>query len=273
MSDYGNLKGMGAPGSLGDSGDYNIDGCCYTEEWHHELRESRVGEIACGKIVSVQKIDDGYKEISAVFINDYDVPYGVAFRSNADTHVAPNGLLSYAPGDPISVVTHGRVWVLTTANTAPYFGEHVAVDRNGYCLKESVGNKAIPGWFFTGGFCKMSDGVKIAEVNLCQSSVHKHGNHDVFVNGCELEAVGGDTKKYGIPFMVQAHVSPFDATNRKGRWTVDPDNKGIQLEVSENGDGCMVSHAGSLIGDIFLNWEAEDGSGVQSMIRLTWTAT
>lgn len=273
MSDYGNLKGVGAPGTLGDSGEYNIDGTCVTEEWHHE-RASRVGEIACGKIVSVQKLVDGYKEVSGVFINDYDVPYGVALHNNIDTHIAPSGLLSYAPGEPISVVTHGRVWALTTANTAPYFGEHVSVDRNGYCLKEGVGNKAIAGWTFTGGFCKLSNGVKIAEVNITQFGTHKHGNHDVFVNGCELEASNDvTTARYDTPFLVMSHVSPFDATNPKGHWSIIPADKGIKLQPSDDLKSCMVTNGGTLIGDIWLHWEAKDGSGVKSSIKLTWTAT
>lgn len=274
MADYGARIGTALPGTLADSSEYNIDGCCYVEEFEHEIsstdaRVSRHGEIQCGKIVHVNKIVDGYKEISAVFDDSsvHDIAYGVAFRDSFGYKVDASGLIGYLPGEPISVITHGRAWVLTTQiRSAPEPYTRVYVSESGYAMDE--GANEINNWSFTGGFEKFDDVFHIVEVQVKQNAGHMTENKFVKVNGIHLiKSVDGNLK-YNTPFRVSAEVSPHDATDKTGHWSVDDPAKGT-IQVL-NDSQIEFTPTKSYIGDVHITWVANDGSGVQGMVEVTY---
>lgn len=274
MSDYGSQIGIALPGTIADSGDYNIDGCCFVEEFAHEIsaadsRQSRMGEIQCGKIVHVSRIVDGYKEISSVFDDNsrYDIAYGVALRDSFGYKIDESGLIGYLPGSPISVVTHGRVWALTTQiRSAPEPFTRVFVSEDGYAQDE--GANEINWWSFTGGFAKLSDVFHLVEIQVKQSAGHMTEHKFIKVNGIHLiKSVDGNLK-YNTPFRVSAEVSPKDATDKTGHWTVDDPAKGT-IQVL-NDSQIEFTPTRSFIGDVHITWTANDGSGVQGMVEVTY---
>ena len=278
MCDYGSLKGCAVPGGLGDSGDYNIDGRCFTENFDHEFlsdnadRQQAVdGEIACGKIVCVNRIVDGYKEISCVFSTNYDVPYGVAMHSPLATihsaGVLDSELLHYLPDEPISVITHGRAWVLTdTIKQAPAFGSAVYVSQTGFA--QSAGNRSISGWTFTGGFFKYTNVYSLVEVNIEQSAGHLHVDNSIPVNGVHLTRSPEGDLEYNTQVLLTAEVSPTNATDKTGTWhLVNP----IHGEIKPlSGNQAQFTPTRSLIGEVTIVWQANDGSDVSGMVKIKY---
>lgn len=278
MADYGNIMGVACPGALGDSSDYNIDATCVVEEeYEHEygfsMPRAVYGEILCGKIVNVSRIVDGYKEISATF-GSYDVPggkvtdvaYGVAFSNPLATYVDEQGRLGYAPSEPISVVTHGRVWVLTEIPAAPTPFSHVYVTDKGYAATE--GEIEIYGWTFTGRYERYAEGYHLVEVQVKQSTGGMTHTHFKKVNGVKLTKSVEGNLKYNTPIIVTAEVSPSDATDKTGTWHVDDQQKG-SLEVM-NDAMVKFTPTTSFVGDVHIIWEANDGSGVRGMVEVTY---
>lgn len=278
MCDYGSLKGCAVPGGLGDSGDYNIDGRCFTENFDHEFlsdnadRQQAVdGEIACGKIVCVNRIVDGYKEISCVFNTTYDVPYGVAMHSPLATihsvGAYDSELLHYMPDEPISVITHGRAWVLTdTIEQAPAFGSTVYVSQTGFA--QTKGNRSIQGWTFTGGFFKYTNVYSLVEVNIDQSAGHFHVDNRIPVNGVHLTRSPEGDLQYNTQVLLTAEVSPVNATDKTGTWhLVNP----IHGEIKPlPGNQAQFTPTRSLIGEVTIVWQANDGSDVSGMVKIKY---
>ncbi|EKL2214135.1 hypothetical protein PQ125_002669 [Salmonella enterica] len=64
---------------------------------------------------------------------------------------------------------------------------------------------------------------------------------------------------------VSAEVSPADATNKLGHWTLDGDEVAT---IIDNGDNTarIVPKGDDIVGKVFINWTANDLSGVQAMI-------
>lgn len=267
-NDYGNVMGIACPGALSDSSDYNIDHGVVEPEYEHERQVTTSGEVLCGKIVNIKRIVDGYKEISCDFTSGkYDIAYGVAFRDPLATYVDHNGQIGYAPSEPISVVTHGRVWVLSKTSAAPTPHAHVYVTNVGYASHE--GDTEIYGWSFTGRHVKLDNETYMMEVQVKQSAGHMR--HDKFtkVNGIHLtKSVEGDRLKYNTVFTVSAEVSPIDATDKTGKWTLDVPIKGTIKELSDS--KIEFTPASGFIGDVHIIWTANDGSGVQGMIEVTY---
>lgn len=272
MSDYGSTIGLALPGCLGDSGDYNIDGACFVEEFEHEIsmigKASARGEVIAGKIVNVVGVEDGYKKISSVFTDaGYDIAYGVVLRDSFGYKVDPTGLSGYNPGDPVSIVTHGRVWVLTTTiQQAPTPFAHVYVTDEGYAA--ASGDFEIYGWSFTGGYTKLSGNFHLVEVQVKQSTGHMQNLNKVKVNGIHLIKSSEGNLKYNTEVYVTAEVSPKNATNKRGTWHLDDEGKGTIEEVNEQ--QIKFTPTRSFIGDVHITWVATDGSGVQGMVEITY---
>lgn len=283
MSDYGSLKYDAAPGALGDSGDYNIDGRCFTESFDHEfmsraggvLKRSADGEISCGKIVNVVNIVDGYKEISSIFDQStrYDVPYGVAMHNPIATVHATglydSALLHYPPDEPISVVTHGRVWVLTdTIQTAPAFGSRVYVSQFG--LAQISGSRHIMGWYFTGRFVKFTNVYSLAEIHIEQSAGHLDESNHIPVNGIHVSRTPtAQDVKVNTDVAITVQVSPAGATDKTVVWHVNEGEAAGTIEkISEYLYKFVPTR--NYIGDVHLICEAADGSGVSGMTEWTY---
>lgn len=270
MSDYGSTIGLALPGCLGDSGDYNIDGACFVEEFDNEYNAAvrARGEVISGKIVNVVGIEDGYKKISCVFTDaGYDIAYGVVLRDSFGYKVDPTGLSGYNPGDVVSVVSHGRVWVLsTTIQSAPTPFSHVYVSPEGYAM--SSGDFEIYGWTFTGGYTKLSGNFHLVEVQVKQSTGHMRNLNKVKVNGIHLQKSSEGNLKYNTEIYITAEVSPKDATDKTGSWSVDDPGKGTIEQVHDQ--MIKFTPTRSFIGDVHITWVANDGSGVQGMVEITY---
>lgn len=283
MCDYGSLKYCAVPGGLGDSGDYNIDGRCFTESFDHELlssgKKSADGEISCGKIVNVASIVDGYKEISSIFdqTTRYDVPYGVALHSPlATVHatgVYDSELLHYPPDEPISVITHGRAWVLTNTMTqAPAFGSRVYVSQFGFA--QNNGSRHIAGWYFTGGFVKFSNVYNLVEIHIEQSAGHLDETNHIPVNGIHISRTPtAATIPTNTDVQITVQVSPAGATNKEIVWHV-VEGSDVAGSVEKRADNLyQFVPVRNYVGDVHLIAEAADGSGVQGMTEWAYTTT
>lgn len=161
MSDYGNLMGAACPGTLADSSAYNIDGSCFVSP--------DTENILCGKFVRVLSNHGGYREITDKFPTKSAIPYGVALRSHYDARRNLDGYMSYFTGDPINVVSKGRVWVLSQKiDTAPQPFADVYVTIDGFASQDSTDHE-VYGWNYTGGHAKYNGSFWIVEVQLKQS--------------------------------------------------------------------------------------------------------
>lgn len=160
MSDYGVLWGASLPGCLVDSTRYNINGTGVCKD------ES----ILIGKAVGFGGIVDGYRMVTAD-LADGLIPFGVSLRSHVCLYEdAKSGCMAYRSGDPMSVVTRGRVWVLTKQiEEAPQHGDPVYVLEDGFVGK---GSGVLPdGWTFTGDFFKLDRELNIVGVNILPTVV------------------------------------------------------------------------------------------------------
>lgn len=78
----------------------------------------------------------------------------------------------YETGDAVSVMTFGRIWAVTTGNTAPAMDAVVNALTSGNDAGKvaATGGTAVPGWTFTGKFTtfKNSKGetIPLAEVQI-----------------------------------------------------------------------------------------------------------
>lgn len=260
MSDYGNLMGKACPGTLGDSSLHNIDGACYVSD--------ETENILCGKFVRVLSNDGGYREITDRFPNKAAIPYGVAFRSQYDARRNLDGYLSYFTGDPINVVNHGRVWVLTQKiDSAPQFGSEVYVTTDGFASQDKA-DFEIYGWTFTGGHAKFNGVFWIVEVQIARNVAFLIGNDRKLVNGCMLHPNKPSPQASNIVVDITAQVSPVDADNPLGNWSVSDDTIATVIDAGQNSIVLMPT---GKPGRVHVHWEAQDGSGVQASIPYDFT--
>uniref|UniRef100_A0AAU8BV83 Uncharacterized protein n=1 Tax=Salmonella phage PMBT35 TaxID=3137287 RepID=A0AAU8BV83_9VIRU len=147
MSDYGSIIGVCENGCLADSGLHNIDGGAVNPATRTMI----------GKAVRVIAVDSGVRIVNQEF-NASDNPYGVVLLP-IDCGCDP----SYEEGEPISVVTCGRVWVsVPYINEAPNFMDTVFVLSDGTLSQHGTPTK----WFFTGDFIRRGHGLSLAVVQL-----------------------------------------------------------------------------------------------------------
>lgn len=267
MADYGNLLGMACPGSLGDSSLYNIDGRCFTASDHES-------GIIAGKVVTVKSTVDRYKEISDVF-NVKTLAYGVAFRSNFNTNVDDEGYQNYLPGDPISVVSNGRVWCLSqTMDQQPSFGQAVRVGPDGFLVKS--GGFEIGGWHYTGGWQKWNGLFYIVEVQVIQSAPYIIESESVYVTSAAITADPASPQPNNAPVQLSVVVAPGNADDKSGKWSlqashgVDPSTIAT---IQEDGHGVatLTPKGGSAVGSVFVYWEANDRGGYHTMSEFEFT--
>lgn len=260
MSDYGNLMGVALPGTLGDSSAYNIDGACYVS---HEVET-----LLCGKIVTVKSNAGGYREISDKFNYGFEHPYGVALRSQYDAAVNGDGYMAYSSGDPVNVISHGRAWVLTqTIQEAPQPLSDVYVTTDGMASNLDS-DKIAYGWTFTGGWQKFNGVFWIVEIQLKQSSAYLINRDVKLVNGCMLH-LSKDSPQSNITVIdVTAQVSPADADNPIGKFSISDDSIANLVEAGDN--EVMIVPKG-VNGRVHIHWEAQDGSGVQASVPFDFT--
>lgn len=267
-SDYGGIIGCACPGALADSSEYNIDGACFVED-----RKQSPHDILCGQIVRVNRIVDGHhKEISCEFKEpNYDVAYGVALNSHYDTHLNDVGMRAYNSGDPISVVTHGRVWTLSKSiQQAPTPFAHVYIGEDGLASLQS--DEEASGWRYTGGFVRWNEVYYLVEIQLIQSGAHLHGAHSIKVNGAEIAANRESPQRYDQTIRFEVVVSPENATNKAGEWSTS--NPVVQItKISDHIVDVKGAEGSGFIGDFYVYWTATDGSGIQAMFPFTFSPT
>ncbi|AKJ73994.1 scaffolding protein SbcC-like protein [Salmonella phage 36] len=209
MADYANIIGVQAPGALGDSSLYNIDGCCFTADDHDG--------VLVGKIVTVKSVTDGYKEITDVFSAN-TLAYGVAFRTHINTNMDDEGYMIYLPGDPINVISKGRAWVLSqTVDMQPNFGDPVKVGADGFAVKDGF---EIAGWHYTGGWQKWNSLFYIVEIQINQSAPYIHAGERKLVRGAVLEPNLPSPQAPNKVVTITVEVAPKDADDKTGSWHV-----------------------------------------------------
>lgn len=260
MSDYGSLINPAMPGILSDTGDYNIDGTCFVSDTDKFA--------VCGKIAWAKFIPDGqYKEISTAFDGIYHIPYGVVARSQYDCDVDKYGLSGYKPGEPVSLVTHGRVWVISqNIDQPPVFGSPVHVARDGTASK---GGTQVNGWVYTGGWEKWNGNYFIVEIQLKQNSAHVSDVHGIQVNGAVITANLPSPQTYNKIITFTVDVSPEDATDKSGTWHVaNPEHVEIMAHPTDNS---VMVKGKDYVGDFHVIWVANDGSGVQAAMEFQYS--
>ena len=259
-NDYGSLINCAMPGVIGNTGDYNIDGACYVE--------SGVNFVVCGKIAGIKFID-GYKQVSNIFNDNYDIPYGIVLRSQYATVTDEYGYSAYEEGDAISVLSHGCGWVLSeNIDSAPRWGEPVHVARDGCASKGGV---QVPGWYYTGGWTRWDERYYIVEVCVKQNSAHSYEEFGKPVNGAEMTANLESPQPYDKLVQFTISTSPEDATNPEGTWHVsNPDAVEIMAHTN-NGKTVVVQGKNNFIGRFHVIWTANDGSGVQASMEFEFT--
>lgn len=130
------IRSVALAGMVSDTSLYNIDGACVV---------GGSDAIPVGTVVGVTSAQpvDGHKVVAATGITAANV-LGVVVRSHYET---PDGTARV--NEAVNVMTHGRIWVRTTLETAPAFGAPVLVSATG--LVEDAGAVAT-GWTFAGGY-------------------------------------------------------------------------------------------------------------------------
>lgn len=157
MSDYGVLWGVTEPGCLVDSTRYNIDG----------TGVCKPDSILIGKAVCFAGFDGVYKMLSDDFSDTAGaVAVGIALRANDCLTIDERtGYMEYRSGDPVNVVTRGKVWALSEVIVSrPEFGFNVSVSSDGF-ISDS-GEYVVDGWEFSGDFIKYDNQFNLVGVNL-----------------------------------------------------------------------------------------------------------
>ena len=157
MSDYGVLLGVTEPGCLVDSTRYNIDG----------TGVCKPDSILIGKAVCFAGFDGVYKMLSDDFSDTAGaVAVGIALRANYCLTIDERtGYMEYRSGDPVNVVTRGKVWALSEVIVSrPEFGSNVSVSSDGF-ISDS-GEYVVDGWEFSGDFIKYDNQFNLVGVNL-----------------------------------------------------------------------------------------------------------
>lgn len=244
--DYSSVMGLSCPGCLVDSTRYNIDGTgvCGSES------------IIAGKVVFFKERVEGYN----IFVDHKEgdaVVAGVAIRSNITTTVNEDGGYSdYKEGDPISVVTRGRVWVLTESiDEAPSHGEKVYVNNDGFVGKS--GDQVVDGWIFTGDFMKFDSSINIVGIHIKPVIVHVQKLTAAIIEDVDGNKPDGN-RPNNEPVNLKVTVEPEYATDKTGTWEISLG--GEYASISPSGDTAQVTPSSN--GDVYVNWVANDGSGV-----------
>lgn len=138
------------PGQWGDTSAYNIEGACVLNKPDGSATEF----VYVGVAVQHGGVDAmGDKLI--IPMAEGGKAYGVAVRSHFQT-TGKDGRMVYEPGGGINVMTHGRVWMLASAEYKPAFGTAIKlVAETGMVDATAAGVDTT--WTATGDYTKFQD--------------------------------------------------------------------------------------------------------------------
>ena len=217
------------PGNLSDTSTYNIDGSCVAQ-----------GDIEFGAAVKVVGIVDGVKVVST--LTDGATPYGIAFRSQYE-----------------HVVSHGRVWALTSIGEAPELFSKLKFGAGG----SVTGVDDYVGWTFAGGFVKHEDG-RIIEVQVKQNAfiVPPPPPPVVLVESATITTDKKSPQPNNVTIQCVANVLPANATDKTGKWSIDATN----IATVDPDSGLVTPVGEEAVGDFNITWTANDASKTTATI-------
>ncbi|WWD11286.1 hypothetical protein CPL00144L_CDS0006 [Escehrichia phage NorthRox] len=229
------------PGNLSDTSTYNIDGACVAQ-----------GDIEFGSAVRVVGIVDGIRVVTA--LSDGETPYGIAFRSQYE-HLSGKIL----DGEVCNVVSHGRVWALTSLSEAPKSFSKLRIGVGGVV----TGVDDYVGWTFAGGFVKHEDG-HIIEVQVKQNAliVPPPPPPVVLVESATINTDKESPQPNNAPVKCSITVEPGNATDKTGVWSVDA----VNIATIDADTGILTPVGSDAFGSVNVNWTANDGSKTKATI-------
>lgn len=229
------------PGNLSDTSTYNIDGSCVAQ-----------GDIEFGAAVKVVGIVDGVKVVST--LTDGATPYGIAFRSQYE-HLSGRIL----DGEVCNVVSHGRVWALTSIGDAPELFSKLKFGAGG----SVTGVDDYVGWTFAGGFVKHEDG-HIIEVQVKQNAfiVPPPPPPVVLVESATITTDKKSPQPNNVTIQCVANVLPANATDKTGKWSIDATN----IATVDPDSGLVTPVGEEAVGDFNITWTANDASKTTATI-------
>ncbi|MGD7148601.1 structural cement protein Gp24 [Ralstonia pseudosolanacearum] len=229
------------PGSISDTSTYNIDGSCVAQ-----------GDIEFGAAVKVVGIVDGVKVVST--LTDGATPYGIAFRSQYE-HLSGKIL----DGEVCNVVSHGRVWALTSIGDAPELFSKLKFGAGG----SVTGVDDYVGWTFAGGFVKHEDG-HIIEVQVKQNAfiVPPPPPPVVLVESATITTDKKSPQPNNVTIQCVANVLPANATDKTGKWSIDATN----IATVDPDSGLVTPVGEEAVGDFNITWTANDASKTTATI-------
>lgn len=229
------------PGNLSDTSTYNIDGSCVAQ-----------GDIEFGAAVKVVGIVEGVKVVST--LTDGATPYGIAFRSQYE-HLSGRIL----DGEVCNVVSHGRVWALTSIGDAPELFSKLKFGAGG----SVTGVDDYVGWTFAGGFVKHEDG-HIIEVQVKQNAfiVPPPPPPVVLVESATITTDKKSPQPNNVTIQCVANVLPANATDKTGKWSIDATN----IATVDPDSGLVTPVGEEAVGDFNITWTANDASKTTATI-------
>nr|DAT48319.1 MAG TPA: Scaffolding protein SbcC like [Caudoviricetes sp.] len=235
------------PGNLSDTSNYNIDGSCVAQ-----------GDIEFGSAVKVIGIVGGVKVVST--LTDGETPYGIAFRSQYE-HLSGKIL----DGEVCNVVSHGRMWTLTSLDEAPALFSKLQFGSGGVV----TGSSGSVGWTFAGGFVKHEDGY-IIEVQVKQNAfiVPPPPPPVVLVESATITTNKESPQPNNAPVQFNVAVKPDNATDKTGVWSVDAEN----IATIDPKSGVLTPIGGDAAGSVIVNWTANDASKTKESITYVFDA-
>lgn len=236
------------PGNLSDTSTYNIDGACVAQ-----------GDIEFGTAVQVVGIVDGVKVVKV--LSDGGTPYGIAFRSQYE-HLSGKIL----DGEVCNVVSHGRMWTLTSLDEAPALFSKLQFGSGGVV----TGSSGSIGWAFAGGFVKHEGGY-IIEVQVKQNAFIAPPPPPpvVLVESATITTNKESPQPNNAPVQFNVAVKPDNATNKTGVWSVDAEN----VATIDPESGVLTPIGGDSAGSVSVNWTANDASKTKESITYVFDAT
>lgn len=229
------------PGNLSDTSTYNIDGACVSQ-----------GDIEFGAAVQVVGIVDGVKVVKV--LSDGGTPYGIAFRSQYE-HLSGKIL----DGEVCNVVSHGRMWALTSLDEAPGLFSKLQFGSGGVV----TGGSGSAGWTFAGGFVKHEDGY-IIEVQVKQNAfiVPPPPPPVVLIESATITTDKESPQPNNVTIQCVANVIPANATDNTGKWSIDATN----IATIDPDSGLVTPAGGESVGDFNITWTANDASKTTATI-------
>lgn len=229
------------PGNISDTSTYNIDGSCVAQ-----------GDIEFGAAVKVVGIVDGVKVVST--LTDGATPYGIAFRSQYE-HLSGRIL----DGEVCNVVSHGRVWALTSIGDAPELFSKLKFGAGG----SVTGVDDYVGWTFAGGFVKHEDG-NFIEVQVKQNAfiVPPPPPPVVLVESATITTDKKSPQPNNVTIQCVANVLPANATDKTGKWSIDATN----IATVDPDSGLVTPVGEEAVGDFNITWTANDASKTTATI-------